>query len=815
MGCASCSAKIEKRFTGREGVHLAKVNLATESIELDCDQCLLPEIQQELASMGFGLVIPEPVQKRTYLLSIKGMGCASCSSKIERTLRAMDEVERADVNLPLARAEIVSSLPLREIKSVIVSLGFTVESLSASGEERAQRNAEKKETLVKMQKNLLFMVLFALPLFYLSMSEMVGISLPSFVSPQNSLTTFAFLQFLLCLPVVYLGRGFYLRGVPALLRGMPNMDSLVALGTGASFCYSTYNFVLIVFGHVVHDLYFESVAVLITLIFFGKYLEARARLKTGHAIDALVALRPDKVTILVENSEVVVLVSELERGDIVIVRPGERLAVDGEIIQGTSTIDESMLTGESLPVVKDIGDKISAGTMNQDGVLRVRAEAVGEGTVLAGIIAMVEDAQGAKPAIADLADRISLYFVPIVLVIACVTFLGWYFVGGLLFGEALKFCVAVLVIACPCAMGLATPTSIIVGVGRAAQLGILIRNGEALQRAEKVDIVAFDKTGTITYGKPHVTDILPELGFSEEKIIQLCYSLEKNSEHPLAHALVREAEKRSIKALVAEAFKAHHGYGIEAQVGTQKILFGNEQLMMENGVEGTRVGEAGSFGRTASRKDVKKLSVNGKTVLFLAVDGNLAGLVAVADTPKPEVRHEIEKLAKNNIHSVMLTGDQKLTAKAIALQVGIGKVIAEILPAEKAERVKRLQQNDHKVAMVGDGINDAPALAQADIGIAMGSGTDIAIEAGDIVLVSGKIEKVGLALGLSKCVMRNIRQNLFWAFIFNIIAIPVAAGVLVPFGGPSLNPMFAGLAMALSSVTVVSNALRIRHYGKE
>lgn len=728
----------------------------------------------------------------------------------------MDEVERADVNLPLARAEVVSSLPLREIKKVIVGLGFGVESISASGEERAKRSAEKKAILSKMQKDLLFMILFALPLFCLSMAEMVGISLPAIVSPRTSLTTFALLQCVLCLPVMYLGRGFYLRGFSALFRAMPNMDSLVALGTGASFCYSAYHLVLILFGHVVHDLYFESVAVLITLIFLGKYLEARARLKTGHAIDALVALRPDKVTILEGTQEVIVLVSELERGDIVLVRPGERLAVDGEIIHGKSSIDESMLTGESLAVVKNVGDKISAGTMNQDGVLHVRAEAVGEETVLAGIIAMVEDAQGAKPAIADLADRVSLYFVPIVLGIAIVTFLVWYFVVGLVFGEALKFCVAVLVIACPCAMGLATPTSIIVGVGRAAQLGILIRNGDALQRAEKIGIIAFDKTGTITHGKPQVTDILPETGFSEQEILQLCYCLEKNSEHPLAHALISEAEKQGVTAtLVVENFKAHHGHGIEAEIGSQKILFGNEQLMMESGVEGTRVGDAGNFGRTASRKDVKRLSVSGKTVLFLAIDKKLAGLVAVADTPKPEVRHEIEKLAKKKIHSVMLTGDQKLTAQAIAFQVGIGKVIAEILPAEKAERVKRLQQNNHKVAMVGDGINDAPALAQADVGIAMGSGTDIAIEAGDIVLVSGKIEKVALALGLSKCVMRNIRQNLFWAFIFNIIAIPVAAGVLVPFGGPALNPMFAGLAMALSSVTVVSNALRIRHYGKD
>lgn len=809
MHCAACSSRIERVVGRLNGVFRAVVNLATESIELEFDdsQVSLDEISNIIKGLGFELRVPLPVKPKEFDFAISGMHCAACSSRIERVVGKMARVTSVQVNLATETAHLVGDVSVREVKKVISDLGFEVHFATSTEKDIYAAEAKAKQKLANLKKHLLMMFAFALPLLFLSMSDMFGVPLPDVVAPMKNPLMFALVQFLLVLPLLYLGRHFYLRGIPALLRRIPNMDSLIALGTGAAFLYSCWNVIEIILGNNptmrAMDLYFESVGVLIALVSLGKYLEENAKHKTTGAITSLMQLTPSTASVLENDQLQEVSIGDIEQGDIILVRPGERIPVDGSVVFGESSVDEAMLTGESLPVLKEKGAKVYGGTLNGNGVLHVAAEETGEQTVLAGIIDMVQRAQGSKPPIAALADTISLYFVPTVLVIAFVTGLAWLLVGGASPGEALRYFVAVLVIACPCAMGLATPTSVMVGTSRGAQLGVLIRNGDALQRAEKIDVIAFDKTGTLTYGKPKLTDILAFDGFEEDKLLKIAAAAERNSEHPLAHAIISEAEKRGGAQLSVETFKAITGSGVEAIVEGHSVLLGNEHFMQIHGVEDC-----------ADRRDVNTFSCHGKTVLFLALDKRLVGLFAVADTLKKEVPQIIQRLTALGIQQVILTGDQKVTAKAIALQAGISKVVAEILPEEKAVRVRRLQNNGHKVAMVGDGINDAPALSAADVGIVMGTGTDIAIDAADIVLVSGKIEHIITAIQLSKAVMMNIRQNLFWAFLFNIIGIPIAAGVLVPFGGPSLNPMFAGLAMACSSVAVVSNALRLRYFGK-
>ena len=680
--------------------------------------------------------------------------------------------------------------------------------MSGQQDSFEKKRLETAARLAAMKKDLIFSMLLAIPLLFISMGEMVGLPLPEILSPHTNPANFAFVQFFLVLGIMYLGRNFYLNGIPALLRRVPNMDSLIAVGTGAAFIYSTWNLIEILLGIDVHvkvmDLYFESAGVLIALVSLGKYMETRSKSHTSDAITKLMQLTPETATLLigVEQEQKDIPAEEIEADDILLVRPGDRIPVDGIIIKGRSVVDESMLTGESIPLNKGDGDIVIGGTLNKNGVLHVKAQQVGKDTMLARIVRLVQDAQGSKAPIAGMADRISLYFVPVVMCIAVLTGLAWYFIGSADFSTSLRFFIAVLVIACPCAMGLATPTSIMVGTGRGAQLGVLVKSGEALEMAEKIQAVVFDKTGTLTHGRPKLTDILTvDKTADVDELLFLAASCEQNSEHPLAEAIVTEAIDRELKPVQPESFEAIQGKGIEGQVDGTIVLLGNKQLLEEKGISGTVMDE-----------QVAELSAQGKTVLFLAVNGKFAVIFGVADTLKDEVPQAVKRMQDMGLRLIMLTGDQEVTARAIAGQAGLTEVIAEVLPDKKADVIEDLQKKGFRVAMVGDGINDAPALARADVGIAMGTGIDIAIESGDVVIMKGNLDGVITALSLSRAVMRNIRQNLFWAFAYNIVGIPVAAGLLTLFGGPALNPMIAGGAMALSSVSVVSNALRLRFF---
>ncbi|OGR18381.1 MAG: copper-translocating P-type ATPase [Desulfobacterales bacterium GWB2_56_26] len=753
-----------------------------------------------------------------YIADIGGMHCAACSSRIERVVGNMEGVAQCAVNLSTEQARIrfdADRISVQAIEEAIAGLGFTARAASPESDAEDQFEQSARQ-LLAMKRRLLPVFVLAILVTSFSMAHMVGIVLPDGVRPDASPLTYAVIQFLLTLPVLYLGRNFYLIGIPALLRGGPNMDSLIAIGTGAAFIYSTWNMVEIGLGHNVvahaHDLYFESAAMLIAMISLGKYFEARSKARTTDAIRHLIQLAPETATLIEGGAQRQVAVRDIRVGDRILIRPGERVAVDGTIVDGESAVDESMLTGESMPVRKKVGDTIYGGTLNKNGALVMTAAHVGRDTMLARIIRLVRDAQGTKAPIASLADRISFYFVPTVIVLAAFAGIGWYLLGDAGFSYALRIFIAVLVIACPCAMGLATPTSIMVGTGRGAQLGVLVKTGEVLELAQKVQTVVFDKTGTLTLGKPQVIDILPEDDFAgdENLILTLAAGAESRSEHPLAEAVIKAAETRGLAVPEPQAFMAIPGRGIEAQLlvagGTRDVLFGNRELLQERGVSGLT-------GATDER--AAELSDQGKTVLYLAAGGKLAALLTIADPLKSEARDTVRQLQGMGLDVVMLTGDNPQTARAIARQAGIERVVAGVLPDKKEEEIVRLQQEGRVVAMIGDGINDAPALARADVGIAMGTGIDVAVESADIVLMSGHLSGVGRAIGLSRATLRNIKQNLFWAFAFNIIGIPVAAGVLVIFGGPTLNPMLAGAAMALSSVTVVGNALRLRFYRPE
>jgi P-type Cu+ transporter len=744
-------------------------------------------------------------------LAVKGMHCAACSSRIENVVSGMEGVEKASVNLAAETMELLwddSSHSFEEINERVSGMGFGLEAISAQQDLFEKNRAETVCRLALMKKKLIYSMVLAVPLFTISMGEMIGLPLPEIINPHSHPANFALIQFVLVSVIMFFGRDFYLNGIPALIRRVPNMDSLIAVGTGAAFIYSTWNMVEILLGiHVqmkVMDLYFESAGVLIALVSLGKYMETRSKSHTSDAIAKLMQLTPETATILIgENQEQKdIPAEEIKADDILLVRPGDRIPVDGMITQGRSVIDESMLTGESIPVSKEEKDTVIGGTLNKNGVLHVLAQQVGADTMLSRIVRLVQDAQGSKAPIAGMADRISLYFVPVVMCFAVLTGLAWYFIGDADFSSSLRFFIAVLVIACPCAMGLATPTSIMVGTGRGAQLGVLVKSGEALELAEKIEVLVFDKTGTLTHGKPELTDLVAvDETTDTDTLLFWVASCEQNSEHPLAEALVVDAARKNLLLVQPDSFEAIQGKGIVGQIKDKVILFGNKQLLEERGV---------SVSKLAGQADT--LSAQGKTVLFLAVDNTFTALFAVADTLKAEVPEAIQKMQDMGLRLIMLTGDQQITANAIAAQAGIEEVIAEVLPEKKSEVIEKLQAEGLSVAMVGDGINDAPALALADVGIAMGTGIDIAIESGDIVIMKGNLDGVITALSLSRAVMKNIRQNLFWAFGYNVIGIPVAAGFLTLFGGPALNPMIAGGAMALSSVSVVTNALRLRFF---
>lgn len=749
-------------------------------------------------------------------MKVSGMHCAACSTRIEKVVGNLEGIGTCSVNLATERATVffdASTTGLQDITDAIGRMGF---SASVKPEESDNQDEIKasQEKLQSMRSHLVPSFILAMLIMVISMGHMLGISLPQQIHPSHSPLNYTLIQFLLVLPVLWMGKNFYLVGVPALLRGIPNMDSLIAMGTGAAFIYSSWNLVEIILGidsvGRAHDLYFESAAMLIALVSLGKYLEAKSKAKTTDAIRQLMQLAPEEATLIKNGVHQQISVTDIMVGDHILIRPGERVPIDGTIYDGESSVDESMLTGESLPVTKGKGDTLFGGTLNKNGALTLLAEKVGEDTMLARIVRLVRDAQGSKAPIANLADRISLYFVPTVMVIATLAGLSWYFLGDAGFSYSLRIFIAVLVIACPCAMGLATPTSIMVGTGRGAQLGVLVKNGEVLELAGKINCVVFDKTGTLTRGAPSLTDTITFGAFTEEMVLRLAAGAEMQSEHPLAGALIGAAGEKKFDIPELLSFKPLQGKGVEAELEVKgsryQVYLGNAELVLENAVSGVT---------KKNLQQAEQWGKEGKTVLYLAVDKELAALLVISDPLKKEAKETIKQLKEMGLEVVMLTGDNEATATAIAGQVGITRVVAGVLPDKKEEEIVRLQEKGKLVAMVGDGINDAPALARADVGIGMGTGIDVAIESADIVLMKGHLAGVCTAISLSRATMRNIKQNLFWAFAYNVIGIPIAAGFLAIFGGPTLNPMIGGAAMAFSSVSVVTNALRLRLFHPE
>ena len=660
------------------------------------------------------------------------------------------------------------------------------------------------EDKIKSLKNkLILAAVFAIPLIYISMGHMMGIHLPDIVNPKKNAAIYSIVQLLLTIPVVYAGRDFFIHGFKNLARKSPTMDSLIAMGASAAIIYSLYaTYMTITVDPEYHmNLYFESAGTIITLILLGKLLEARTKGQTSSAIKKLIGLQPKKAKIIENGTEKEVLIENIKVGDIIVVKPGEKIAVDGKIVNGNTSVDESMITGESIPVSKNPGDKVIGGSINKNGSIQFEATEIGKDTVLSQIIKLVEEAQGSKAPISRMADIVAGYFVPIVIAIATVTGIIW-FISGSGLTAALTFFISVLVIACPCALGLATPTSIMVGTGKGAENGILIKSGEALETAHKIKTVVLDKTGTITKGKPVLTDLKVYNNFDGNEILQLAASAENNSEHPLAEAIVNGAKERNVEFKQYDKFRAMPGYGIRATIDDKEIQIGNRKLMTSRKIS-----------TEAAEKDYEILSNEGKTPMFISVNNELAGLIAVADVVKETSKAAIERMHKLGLKVIMLTGDNEKTAKYIAKEVGIDKVIAEILPFQKSEEVKKLQEAGEFVAMVGDGINDSPALAQANVGIAIGSGTDVAIESADIVLIRNDLNDVAGAIALSKATITNIKENLFWAFFYNVIGIPFAAGIFYAFfNGPKLDPMIAAFAMSLSSVSVLMNALRLKFF---
>ena len=732
---------------------------------------------------------------------VTGMTCAACSSRVERVLNKMEGVTKAEVNLATEDLHVDyddSKLNTQDIIGKIEKAGYGAYEVK---EDTKIDETDKEEAINSLKKRFVLSLVFAVPLLYISMGHMMGAPLPNIINPMDNAMNFALIQLILVIPVMIVGRKFFISGFKNLVNLSPNMDSLIAIGTSAAFLYGIYAIVKIAGGdtHFSMDLYFESGATILTLITLGKYLEAKTKGKTSEAIKKLMGLAPKKATIIVDGVEKVISIDEVKVGDVILVKPGEKLPVDGEIVEGTTTIDESMLTGESIPIDKNIGDKVFGASINKFGMFKYKATKVGKDTALAQIIKLVEQAQGSKAPIAKMADIISGYFVPTVITLAVISSIVWAISGkGLEF--SLTIFIAVLVIACPCALGLATPTAIMVGTGKGAENGILIKSGVALEGAHKIDTVVFDKTGTITEGKPKVTDIVTK-GLSEDELLRYASSAEKGSEHPLGEAIVVAGIERELELFEIASFKSVPGEGIVTLINDKNILIGNNKLMKNNNINITSV-----------ENDVKLLASQGKTPMYMAIDGDLAGVIAVADTLKSNSKKAVEALHKLGIEVVMLTGDNEKTAQAIAKEVGIDKVVSDVLPGDKANEVKRLQDEGKNVAMVGDGINDAPALAMANIGVAIGSGTDVAIESADIVLMRSDILDVVGAIQLSKATIKNIKENLGWAFGYNTLGIPVAMGILYAFGGPLLNPMIAAFAMSFSSVSVLLNALRLKRF---
>ena len=740
-------------------------------------------------------------------LKINGMSCAACSARVEKTIRNMIGVTEAAVNLATGKATFSYDehmVTIDDIKHEINKAGY--EPVDIQPELVSDLDQEEKEKEGrKLWLKFVISAIFALPLLYFSMAPMIStlyLPFPEFLNPLDYPQRYAVLLMILTLPILIVGNQFYVIGYKGIWNRSPNMDSLVAMGTTAAILYSIYEVTNIFTGNIqgMPHLYFETAGVIITLILLGRSLESKAKGKTSEAIKKLMGLSPKTARVIKDGKEYEIPIDDVKLGYIIVVRPGEKIPVDGIVLEGNTSIDESMLTGESIPVEKSQGDTVYGATINKNGTIQFEATKIGLETALAQIIKLVEDAQGSKAPIARLADVVSGIFVPVVFMIALLSFLGWFLSGQTLVFSLTVF-ISVLVIACPCALGLATPTSIMVGTGKAAEYGILFKGGEALERAHQAEIIILDKTGTITEGKPVVTDIIATKAMDENQLLLLAASAEKGSEHPLAEAIVKAAEKENIVLHKAKDFKALPGFGLEALINGHLVLLGNKKLMEERLISVAEL-----------ENDFEGLAQSGKTPVYIAIDGNLSGIIGVADVIKPGSAKAVEMLKELGLQVIMITGDHKKTAEAIAKKVGIDNVLAGVLPEGKALEVKRIQSEGKKVIMVGDGINDAPALVQGDIGIAIGSGTDVAIESADIVLMGDDLAGVVTAIKLSKRTIRTIKQNLFWAFGYNVIGIPIAAGVLYIFGGPLLNPMFAAAAMSLSSVSVVSNALRIKKF---
>ncbi|PGU49829.1 heavy metal translocating P-type ATPase [Bacillus cereus] len=787
MTCAACANRIEKGLKKVEGVHEANVNFALEKTKIMYDPTKTnpQQFKEKVESLGYGIVSDKAE------FTVSGMTCAACANRVEKRLNKLDGVNKATVNFALESATVdfnPDEVNVNEMKSAITKLGYKLE---VKPDDQDASTDHRLQEIERQKKKFIISFILSFPLLWAMVSHF---SFTSFIYLPDMLMN-PWVQLALATPVQFIiGGQFYVGAYKALRNKSANMDVLVALGTSAAYFYSVYLSIQSI-GSSKHmtDLYFETSAVLITLIILGKLFEAKAKGRSSEAIKKLMGLQAKTATVVRDGTEIKILIEEVVAGDIVYVKPGEKIPVDGEIVEGKSAIDESMLTGESIPVDKSIGDVVIGSTINKNGFLKVKATKVGRDTALAQIIKVVEEAQGSKAPIQRVADQISGIFVPVVVVIAIITFAVWMiFVTPGDFGGALEKMIAVLVIACPCALGLATPTSIMAGSGRSAEYGILFKGGEHLEATHRLDTVILDKTGTVTNGKPVLTDVIVAAGFNENELLRLVGAAERNSEHPLAEAIVEGIKEKKIDIPSSETFEAIPGFGIESVVEGKHLLIGTRRLMKKFNIDIEEVS-----------KSMEALEREGKTAMLIAIDKEYAGIVAVADTVKDTSKAAIARLKKMGLDVVMITGDNTQTAQAIAKQVGIDHVIAEVLPEGKAEEVKKLQANGKKVAMVGDGINDAPALATANIGMAIGTGTDVAMEAADITLISGDLNSIADAIFMSKMTIRNIKQNLFWALAYNALGIPIAAlGFLAPW--------VAGAAMAFSSVSVVLNALRLQ-----
>ena len=803
MTCTACANAVERSLGKLDSVDSVNVNFATEklTITFDEEKITQDELFERIDKLGYQL--QEEAAIREVTIPIAGMTCSACSNAVQRALKKIDGVEDASVNFATEKAVIkynADIVRISNLKNTIEKAGYT--PLDLEVEEATDKEKDRREKEIKtLWTKFILAAIFTIPLFYISMGHMMGAPLPEIIDPQYNPLNFALAQLFLTIPVMLVGYKFYTIGFKTLFKGSPNMDSLIAIGTGAAFVYGLYAVAEIAKGNydMAMDLYFESAGVIITLILLGKYLESVSKGKTSEAIKELMGLQPKTATVIQDGKEITLPIEEVELGDIILVKPGEKIPVDGKVVDGYTSVDESMLTGESIPVEKNKGDNVTGGSINKNGSIQFEATKVGKDTTLSQIIKLVEDAQGSKAPIAKMADIIAGYFVPTVIAIAIVS-AGIWFITGKSLTFVLTIFISVLVIACPCALGLATPTAIMVGTGKGAEYGVLIKGGESLETTHKIQTVVFDKTGTITEGKPEVTDIITNSTISQEELLVLAASAEKGSEHPLGEAIVRSTEEKNLGLKQVDSFQAIPGHGIEVVIEGKKLFLGNKKLMVDKNINITL------------EEDSHRLASEGKTPMYIAMEEQLIGIIAVADVLKESSVKAIEQLHMMGIEVAMITGDNKRTAEAIAKEVGIDIVLAEVLPEEKANEIKKLQEQGKKVAMVGDGINDAPALAQADVGMAIGSGTDVAMESADIVLMRSDLMDVVTAIQLSKKTIKNIKENLFWAFGYNTLGIPVAAGLLYALGGPLMNPMFAAGAMALSSVSVVSNALRLRRF---